>query len=263
MKTLKTSWAVTLILVLLTPLLYAQESETQLLMVHEENVIVSEFDNYWKSQEHFNQVLADHNITDIEFYTHSTNDNRFWFVVPIENYAALDKDLFQSLGNALGEEGMKALFDEFAGTFTGQRDYVIRYHPDLSYKADELGSENNNFRVWWFGYIHMGKSDEYIEVQKEWKTLYEKTNAKQGYTVYTGGVGMDVPVIAVMFWAESPAAFAALAEETIQMQGEEREALWNKSKALLRKMERVEGWYHPQLSYVPETPEEAAESSNE
>jgi len=242
----------TAIITLVTlPLFSITQEGVQMFLVHEDEVITSEMSDYMKAAEKLKQAMVDHNITDKAYYMYSTDDNRFLYVSPIESYAALDNPTFASLAKELGKDHMQKLLSNFEGTYTNQRQYIIHYHPELSFNADKFHPEDNNYYHWLIKQVHTDKYEKFIEHLKDWKTLYEKTTPapKYGYSVYTGGIGTDQPFSYIMFWGENKVDFHTEYQEVAQRQGEPRKALSPIMQSLLKESNKVEGRYHPELSH--------------
>jgi len=98
--------------------------------------------------------------------------------------------------------------------------------------------------------------EEAMAISKEWVALHQSKAAPNGYRVYTGGIGTDVPLIIVFRWAKGPVEMATQMAKNQEVLGDEATALWERTAGMLRKTETKSGWYLANISYVPEQPVE-------
>ncbi len=173
----------------------------------------------------------------------------------MENLADVD-NMFKEdseLEKKMGEEKSKEIGKLFAGTYEYVHTYIIYHRPDLSYtpESPRLQPEEANYRKWIWYYIQPDKAEEYEEILKKFIPLAQSKNVTDGYNIYSGGIGMDVPAYLVAFSAKSAADFETHYEKAWELLGEEGKALMQKMFALTRELEVKTGWFRPELSYLP------------
>ena len=189
------------------------------------------------------------------WYAFSVEDFHYYFVIPVENLADID-NMFKEdseLEKKMGEEKSKEIGKLFAGTYEYVHTYIIYHRPDLSYtpESPRLQPEEANYRKWIWYYIQPDKAEEYEEILKKFIPLAQSKNVSDGYNIYSGGIGMDMPAYLVAFSAKSAADFETHYEKAWELLGEEGKALMQKMFALTRELEVKTGWFRPELSYLP------------
>jgi hypothetical protein len=189
------------------------------------------------------------------WYGMNADDFHYHFFIPVENLADVDKMFKEDseLEKKMGEEKSKEIGKRFAGTYEYVREFMIYHRPDLSYtpESPRLQSEEANYRQWIWYYILPDKEKEFQEILKKFVILAQSKNVSDGYNIYSGGIGMDVPAYLVAFSAKSAADFEAHYEKTWELLGEEGKELLQKLVALTREREVQTGWFRPELSYLP------------
>jgi hypothetical protein len=227
-------------------------SKSQLVAVHEDVVIPSMVDKYEQAAKNLASLFAKHNIASMSYTCASTQDFTYLYLTPVSNLAEVETfgAAFDELQKKMGAEAFKADMKQFDGCYDSHRNYLVRLHPDLSYKP-EYGnqiSEEMNFRHWDFYYIHPEKEQEAMAIAKEWKALYESKKIATGYRLYTGDLGMDTPIIAVAQSAKNAVEFYTKSEEIFKTFGEAEPALLKKTWSVVRKFEHKDGSIRPDLS---------------
>lgn len=235
----------------------AQEGmpQGQLVAVHEDAVIPSMLEKYEEAAKNLASQLATHNIASMTYTGASSQDFVYVYFAPVENMAALDKANagFDELKKKMGDEAFQATMSQFEGCYNSHRDYLLRHFPDLSYKP-EYGREIEDgmlFRHWGFYYVHPGKEMEAREIAKEWKALYESKDIEQGYRLYMGDMGTDMPLLLIAESAKSAEEYYSKSARINKIFGAEGEALLKKTWTVVRKFEQKDGFIRPDLSYFP------------
>ncbi len=232
--------------------LVAQEMKSQKFVVHEDVVLPNKMMEYEKASKSFVETLSKHAGTEAQFMALSTDDMRYIFISPIENMAALDKSPFAKMDAALGKDAAKEVWSSWDGLFETHKDYIINLSTDLSYNSGAIMEDGINYRHMVYYYLYPDKEAEAKTVAKEWKALYAAKKVPYGYRIYTGGMGTE-PMIMVTRWAKDASTFHAQNSETLEMLGDEAGALYQRTLALTKKIETVDGQMRPELSFMPAT----------
>ncbi len=232
---------------------FAQENPaTQLLLIHEDNVIVGKAAQYAKASVGLKNLLAEVNFKETTYTAFWVDDYTYMYVSPIENMAQLDDSPWVKLSQQAGKDKTEAVFAEFAGTYDTHRDFIAVFHPDLSYKPEQLQEEGNNYREWNYMYYNEIHQDQILDLSREWKKLYEDKNVSNGYTIYTNGFGHKGPVLVIHTWATDPVDHAQKNQKRQELLGEAAQKLWEKTEALAYRIETKSGWVMPDISYIPQ-----------
>jgi hypothetical protein len=190
------------------------------------------------------------------YNTFSTDDFHYYFLTPIQNYAAIDSmDKADNEWSAkVGKEKFDALMKSYEGTFEHFKAGVIRFLPELSYapKAAGLKPEESNFMSWGFASIEFGKGKEFRDVLKQWVALYDSNKIPMGWNTFVGVMGVEMPLFIWAERAKSAAQYYADGDKATKTIGEAKVTeLWNKTMAVCRKFESKTGWARPELSNKP------------
>lgn len=216
---------------------FAQENtNTQFLLIHEDQVVVSKTPEYLKASKGLIKLLDDHNFTGVAISAFRMDDNTFMYSSPIENMADLDTNPYSELRKQAGKEKSDAVMNAFDGTYDTHRDFIAAFHPDLSYKPEQLQEGEYNYREWMYFYYNQTHQEKVMDIIKEWKELYEDNNIETGYMVFTNGLGHEGPVLIVHSWAENPTDLSNGMEKRNELIGDEARALWERTQSLGYKM---------------------------
>lgn len=232
-----------------------QMPKGQLLAIHQDIVMPSKVAEYEKAVKTLAEKFAEHKMTSMPYTAANSEDFTYMFIMPVENYAGLDKmeTSFNDLKTKMGEEEFMALMNQFNGTYESSKAYLVKFHPELSYNP-EYGSETSqglNFRRWDYYYVKSGMEQQAIEIANAWKDLYGKHKVTQGYRLYMGDWGTEMPLIIVTQPAMNAAEYYATSQKLMDKFGEEGKQLMQKTMSVVRKFETKNGAMRPDLSYMP------------
>ena len=191
-----------------------------------------------------------------QYYTVSTEDFHYSFKVQLENYGDFDNYLkaWNVVATKMGVEQHQALYNRFAGTYESYSVDAAYRRYDLSYSPENprLKWVENNFVVTDYFYIKAGKEEEFEKVMKELIALIKSKNIPEMFQAYVVAIGPDMPVYFVQLRGKSASDFWIHNEKMWEILGKEGELLFGKMKSLARKRDLRQGWYRPNLSYIPE-----------
>jgi len=235
--------------------LFAQEEQEKSLLfsVREVEAKPSMISKYEEAVKGLVAKLKEHEVTSVSFLCAASDNFRYSYIVARENMAALDDVFFKELQDKMGNEQMTAMWELFDGTTESNRDFMLRLRPDLSYKpeVDNIGSEETPFRHFDYLYFQSGKGEEAMEILKEWTVLCQGKNVPMAYRTYIGGLGAELPSVILVKWARDEIEYYTKRQETRELLGEEGNALWQKTLAIMKRFEHNNGRMRLDLSYVP------------
>ena len=154
MKTTRISLFVFILIFTVRWTLAQENLATQLLLIHEDNVIVGKASQYAKASTGLKDLLAEVNFKEMTYTAFWVEDYTYMYVSPIENMAQLDDRPWVKLSEQAGKEKTEEVFAKFNGTYDTHRDFIAVYHPDLSYKPEQIQEEGNNYREWNYMYYN-------------------------------------------------------------------------------------------------------------
>jgi hypothetical protein len=189
------------------------------------------------------------------WHTSSRFDNHFYFLIPVDNFAAIDSvfEAFNKVEETAGKE-YQELLDMFEGTYEyiQPQIYLLNYELSLISEEGAAESEGENFLCWDIHYIHGGKEREYEEIVKEFQALYRSKNTSQDWYCYQAVIGEKNPVYYFVTSAKDAVDFYTQNAKMWDALGEEGDSFYQKLMNLLRKREMKTGRPRPDLSYTPE-----------
>ena len=237
----------------LTTLAQSEEQKAQLFIIWDVVVHPSKFMEYEATMKEFVALYAKHECP-YPWLAYRTNDFHYYFVMPVENLAAVDK-VFKYFGKvtATAEKESAALMKGFGGTYESETlgMFLLRY--DLSYIPEEprVTDEEMNF-IWWdFYYILPGMEKEAEEIAHEWQALNKNNGISDGWSIYVGVMWSDLPVLVVAGGAKSEADYYTQNEKNSQKFGEKLQPLMKKTMDGTRRFEQKTGTILRELSYTP------------
>lgn len=187
---------------------------------------------------------------EVPVYTYRTDVSSFYWVVPFENFAALDQ-VFAKAGE-LGEKMKNDGFDsnKKIRDLSTTRETIIHWNKDLSYHTDDYAGQtrDNRYCEWTFFYLKAGHDKEMAEAVKKYIEFSKSTDANWGWDLYTVTLGYDSPCWIVMDRAENPLSMRKLEASLQENYSEKLSELWGNIQPHLRKTEVVTGWFLPDWS---------------
>ena len=235
--------------------LTAQESSTEpvMFLVHEDVVYPYMADQYENTIKEFKELLTSSKVDEMSFNTAQIEYFTYTYLTPVTNFDGLASYMAsgESMMEKVGAEKFADVMKNFDGCYSSHRNYLLNLRNDLSYieKQGLDPEEGLNFRHIDYFHIIPGKMEEFTEVLKEWKTLYEEKGIEQGYRVYFGGMGLELPLVLMVSPSKSRAQWAMESDEQDEILGEDWNNMIDKTMALVWKFEHKNGMMRPDLSY--------------
>ena len=199
-------------------------------------------------------LLAEHK-SPFPRYVYVWDDFHYHFITPLQDYG--DFDRFQKsnseIQKKIGSEKMVGMAKRFVSSYDSISRGFIRYRPDLSYfqENSRFKQEDANFMFWRFCQVLPGKESEFESICNEWVELDTEVKRSDAYSTFVVEVGKEMPLY---FWTVkgiSAADFHKQQEIYGKKMGEKGMKLWNRTAALIKKMEDKSGKFRPDLSYIP------------
>jgi len=236
----------------LTTLVQAEEQKAQLYFVREAAVKPSRIMEYAAIVKELVALETKHEFP-YPIYAYGTDDFIFYHSIPLENSADLDNlgKAMDELMSKIGAEQGQKIQKLAEGTTEYRKDGLVLLRPDLSYTPENprLKPEEANFYFWTFFYIRPDKEKEAEEIAKKFVALNKSKNIPDGYDFYVAIMGSEAPLFIIIQKAKNAADFYS--QDNNKLLGEEGKALWEKAWSLVRKYETKQGWFRPDISYIP------------
>lgn len=247
MKTIKTAFLLVLMLCFTVNIANAQQAY----QIHQDNVKPSKFMEYEKIAKEFNAACVEHNVQ-ATWFAASTNDFKYFYISPIENFAELDKRPMADMAKAMGDK-FKDMFDRFDACYDSHGTYVIVKDDELSYSPaeDAKPNEEENYRKWFYMYYKPKHAKKMKEGMKAVKELFKSKGSTEYYNVYRNGFGQMENYYLVSVPAKDEIDSAKRSKANAEVLGPDR---WDEFKKVMDYTTRTEeytGRMRPDLAYSP------------
>lgn len=231
-----------------------EEQKAQLFYALDVTVKPSKIGAYEEAVKEYVALLAEHQ-SPFPRYVYVWDDLHYHFITPLQDYGEFDS--FQKsnseIQKKIGAEKMVGIAQRFVSAYDSIRRGFIRYRPDLTYFQGNprFKPEEANFMFWRFCHVLPGKESEFEDICKEWVKLDTEVKRSDAYSTFVVEIGTEMPLY---FWTVrgiSAADFHKQQEIYGTKAGDESMELWNRTLALIKKLEDKTGWFRPDLSYMP------------
>ncbi|ULC58119.1 hypothetical protein MBM09_09325 [Flaviramulus sp. BrNp1-15] len=247
MKTIKSTLLLACVLCLFINYSHAQ----QMYQIHQDNVLPSKIMEYEAIAKKFNDASKEHNVQ-ASWFTATTNDMKYFYITPIENYAELDERPFADMAEAMGEK-FGQMFEEFDKCYNSHSTYTITLVNDLSYmpEEDSAALEGQNYRKWFYIYFTPSNATKVREGMKAILELYKTKGSKEYYRVYRNGFGTAEDYYLVSVSAKDEIDGATKAKANQEVLGPDRWDTFKKVMDYATRFEEYSGEMRPDLAYSP------------
>jgi hypothetical protein len=219
-------------------------------VVFEEMVSPADMPAFAKTQQQAVDLWKKHGLN-VPIYCYGTENNVFYWVIPIKNFGSIDtlfekfSGVTKKMKEADGYDGSKEFRD-----LSTTRSSVIRWAPELSYHPDgKFGqTPDKPYAEWTFCSIRSGHEKEAGDAIKKYIEFYRKTGEVYEWDIYHVDFGYDTPMMILMTLSENPVAIRQREAATWEKHSQEFMDLWNNFTSHVRKIEKNTGWYRPEWS---------------
>jgi hypothetical protein len=232
--------------------IHAQEQESQLLLIYDAYVHPSKVADFVKATR-AEVALYEKYKFPYAWSTYSTFDNHFYFIIYVDNFAAIDKvfEAFNKIEQEAGKE-YQEMIDMFAGTFQFVQPQIFLLDYGLSLISEGATDDPDARNIFWdIHYVYGGMEAEYEKNLKKIQDLFISKKATQDWYCYKAVIGEETPVYYFATASKSPVEFYTENRKMWDALGEEIGPYYEKSIKLLRKRDEKRGWYREGLSYTP------------
>jgi hypothetical protein len=213
-------------------------------VVFEEFVSPSDMVKFKETQSKTIELWKKHGF-DLPVYCYLNDDNAYYWIIPIKNFASIDM-IFEKSGELSqkmtedGFDGQKAFRD-----LSTMRTSVIHWEKDLSYHpTGEYGQNpDKKYVEWTFCYMRSGHEKEAAGVIKKYIDFYESIPENYDWDVYSVVFGHDTPCYIIMKRAKSALALREKENALGSKYGDKFNELWSEFSTHVRKSEDKKGWF--------------------
>lgn len=247
MKTIKTS----LLIALLICFTFNVSNAQKRFNIHQDNVRPSMLMQYEAIAKKFNDACKAHNVQ-TSWSTASTNDLKYMYITPMENFAQLDERPFTEMAKAMGDEYGK-MFEEFDKCYDSHTNYTITLVEDLTYMPEgiTLTQEGQNYRKWFYLYFKPENGAKMREGMKAVKDLYVAKGSKEYYRIYRNGFGTPEEFYLVAVSSKDAVDAATKGKANDEVLGPDRWETLKKVMDHTTRYEEYSGEMRPDLAYSP------------
>ena len=231
------------------------QNDLQTFLVFEDNVLPGKEKEYVQVAKQQVELFKKYDFK-FPFYVHSTSDNLYYWVVPVENLAMADDVFkeFETWGAKLKENNETDIHKAYKGKYDHMMVKTIVWSSELSYKptVPRLKEGERAFVRWWFCYLYPGEDSEFYNKQVKYVDFFKKANAITGFDTYWGMMGTEMPLIIYIERYKDEMDMLTTRDELFNSLDPKVSELWEDMKQHIRKVEIKTGWFRPNLSYMPE-----------
>lgn len=228
----------------------AQEADAPaMFLIMEEFVAPSDMAEFWKVQNEAFEIFDEMEF-DMTFYGYRTDDNSYYWALPLKNFASIDK-MFEKMKNQynlLNEKGYNPA--EKFRDLSSMSQFVVKWNKELSYNPDEMdeNAEPDIFHEWTFFYLKSGHEKEAAEAIKKYQEFYDNSEDSYQWDVYDIVLGNHTPCWIFETSAKTELELRTLEEEMSKKYKEDFQKMWQEFVPHIDKMETKKGWYLPNWS---------------
>lgn len=240
-------------LIALLPLVISAQDEPKnpLFLVVTHHLQMDKMDSHKKLVAEVKGLIKKYNADVWDWHTVIYEEGDVSFLMPIENFATLDKFMWEDLAAKGGEAEMKGIGAKLEANIKGSSESVIELMPDKSYMPkDSKTLDGHNFRYVEAFYVKPGKMDELMDIAGQILAIHQKNNSKQHYQIYKNRFGGESDVIYVVSFAKDMTTVLTNEKADYEKSKAELKPLYEKVRPMINDMEREGAWYAPSLSHI-------------
>lgn len=227
-----------------------EDSRYQRYLIHMDPVKPAMQAEYEKTAAKFVKMCKD-NSYEHGWATLNTEDNKYFYISPLKNFAELDENPMAALREKVGDEEFEKIFKDFNKCYDSHSDFVLTLDKELSYMPEGVSAmeEGENYREntkYYFAPENYGKAEE---VAAAFKKFYSENNLNMHYRLYRSGFGTDGSYFLVAVSAKDAMDMERKSAEARKAMGPKAEELFGNLNKILLKTETMRGWMRPDLSY--------------
>ncbi|TVZ59831.1 hypothetical protein NA63_2371 [Flavobacteriaceae bacterium MAR_2010_105] len=245
MKTFKPTFLIAILLCFSFNFSIAQ----QRYQVHVDEVKPSMVQEYEKVSKEFVEACKKHKPA-TSWITAVTSDLKYMSVTPMENFAELDKNPFEAMAKAMGDDFGK-LFERFDKCYDSHYSYVLNLSESLTYMPDGISQtqEGKNNRRYYFIHHTPENGRNLYEAIKGVKDLFASKNSKMYYRVYHSGFGSKDAFFLVAISSKDDVDHAQMSKANDELLGEDAGKVFGNMMKYVEKFEEYSGSIRPDLGY--------------
>lgn len=248
MKTIKTTFVLAITFCLTINFSQALQQAYQ---IHQDNVKPSMKMEYEKIAKEFNAACVEHNVQST-WYTATSNDFKYFYISPIENFSELDEKPFADMAEAMGDK-FGELFDRFDKCYDAHGSYIVLRDDKLSYMPEDNANApaDENYRKWFYMYYTPENAEKIREGMKAVKDFFIAKGSTNYYRVYRNGFGQLESYYMVSISAKDEVDSATKGKANQEVLGPDRWEVFKKVMNYTSRREEYSGEMRPDLSYSP------------
>lgn len=225
-----------------------EEKNSGMFFIIEEFVAPDKLAKFWTAQ---NEVLKvyDEMGVNMTFNAFRTDQNSFFWAIPIENFASIDEIFELAVKNHKGmmEKGIDPS-EKFRGLSTMSH-FVVKWNEELSYHPEGMEQDESNvFYEWMFCYLKSGHEKEAAAACKKYMEFYDSIDETFSWDIFEVVLGEQAPCWIIAFNDESEAAMRATEADLQKKYGNEFQKLWFEMAKHMENTSIQKGWYMPDWS---------------
>jgi hypothetical protein len=227
----------------------------QLFYIHEEVAKIDKIDQYNSANEEFTRMMKESKLDVSSILASQTDDLHFYYLVPLNNYADIDKlsEAFNTMMANADKDKLNKNMQDGAESTEYTRELVFKRSASLSYdpkQPSSLDRSKENFLHWDFYTFKPEDRKQVMDLGEKIKKLYEDKKIETPYTVWLADMGERNNLIVVTTIAKDAVSFYQQSDKDNALLGKDMDDLWKQMMPMLEHFEHKNGHTRPDLSYT-------------
>ncbi|HVT58187.1 MAG TPA: hypothetical protein VHR45_07290 [Thermoanaerobaculia bacterium] len=229
----------------------------QLWSLHQETVKPSMVAQYEAATREFAAAAAKHRPAGSDFSAVALASENFvyTYAVRIRDWNGIGgiEQTLMAIAKSMGMDKWTDLWKRGFAPVESVREVVAFEPADLGYKPanPRLKDEELVFFHYDYYYVMPGHEDEAAGVARDFTALFKKKNIPDGYRLFKGVSGPELPLIVVQVGARDGADYYASNAKALAALGEEGQALFARAFAITRRFDSHNAKLRLDLSVLP------------
>ena len=234
-----------------------QPEPTSLLLVNEYTVGEGKMEAAMDYFDTYNKLATKYHYPQASHFASSSDQRTIMDFMNLTDYTELERVRAKNRQmNYVPDEEQEKVRRDNKGVFTDHEEYVLRYHPEQSYRSktyQRADDQPNNWIMTVYEYPY-GKGREAWQLLDDIKASYEAVSSEITYNILAPALGgPSNRIYVVTFGLDRDDLRRRLSEGNAALPTEKRTELQNRQEELFQVVRRITGVTHFDKQYTPRT----------
>ena len=234
-----------------------QPEPTSLLLVNEYTVGEGKMEAAMDYFDTYNKLATKYHYPQASHFASSSDQRTIMDFMNLGDYAELERVHAKNRQmNFVPDEELAEVRRDNKGVFTNEQQFVLRYHPEQSYRSETYQRADDQPNNWIMTVYEFpfGKGREAWQLLDDIKASYETVNSEIVYNIFSPDLGgPSNRIYVVTFGLDRDDLRRRLSEGNAALPTEKRTELQNRQEELFQVVRRITGVTHFDKQYTPRT----------